>query len=71
MEFSNCLEHGAAFISAPENVAWTLNIRGGDGPNSPIPNSRLIVSKSKKILLVSNQKKCNQLLKRVSNSFTH
>ena len=51
------------FISAPENVAWTLNIRGGDGPNSPIPNSRLIVSKSKKILLISNQKKCNQLLK--------
>ena len=39
------------FISAPENVAWTLNVRGGDGPNSPIPNSRLIVSKSKKILL--------------------
>ncbi len=51
------------FISAPENVAWTLNIRGGDGPNSPIPNSRLIVSKSKKIILISNQKKCNQLLK--------
>ncbi|WP_440651046.1 M24 family metallopeptidase [Candidatus Pelagibacter sp. HIMB1495] len=51
------------FISAPENVAWTLNIRGGDGPNSPIPNSRLIVSKSKKILLISNQKKCKQLLK--------
>ncbi|WP_440919923.1 M24 family metallopeptidase [Candidatus Pelagibacter sp.] len=51
------------FISAPENVAWTLNIRGGDGPNSPIPNSRLIVSKSKKILLISNPKKCKQLLK--------
>ena len=51
------------FISAPENVAWTLNIRGGDGPNSPIPNSRLIVSKSKKILLISNLKKCKQLLK--------
>ncbi len=51
------------FISAPENVAWTLNIRGGDGPNSPIPNSRLIVSKSKKILLISNQRTCNQLLK--------
>ena len=44
------------FISAPENVAWTLNVRGGDGPNSPIPNSRLIVSKSKKILLISNLK---------------
>jgi len=51
------------FISAPENVAWALNIRGGDGPNSPIPNSRLIVSKSKKILLISNKKKCKQLLK--------
>ena len=51
------------FISAPENVAWTLNIRGGDGPNSPIPNSRLIVSKSKKIILISNLKKCKQLLK--------
>ncbi len=51
------------FISAPENVAWILNIRGADGPNSPIPNSRLIVSKSKKILLISNLKKCKQLLK--------
>ena len=51
------------FITAPENVAWTLNIRGSDGPNSPIPNSRLIISKSKKILLISNQKKCHLLLK--------
>ena len=50
------------FISAPENVAWTLNIRGGDGPNSPIPNSRLIVSKSKKIILISNPKKCNRIM---------
>ncbi len=52
------------FISAPENVAWTLNVRGGDGPNSPIPNSRLIVSKSKKILFISNLKKCKKLLKK-------
>ena len=28
------------FISAPENVAWILNIRGGDGPNSPVPNCK-------------------------------
>ena len=41
------------FISAPENVAWILNIRGGDGPNSPVPNSRLIISKTKKIFLIS------------------
>ncbi len=51
------------FISSPENVAWTLNIRGSDSPNSPVPNSRLIISKSKKILLISNLKKCKQLLK--------
>ncbi len=51
------------FISAPENVAWTLNIRGGDSPNSPVPNSRLIISKSKKILLITTLKKCKKLLK--------
>ena len=31
------------FISAPENVAWILNIRGHDNPNSPIPKCRLII----------------------------
>ena len=51
------------FISAPENVAWILNIRGGDSPNSPIPNSRLIISKSKKILLISKKEKCKKLIK--------
>ncbi len=51
------------FISAPENVAWILNIRGSDGPNSPIPNSRLIISKSKKILFISTIKKCEKLIK--------
>ena len=51
------------FISAPENVAWILNIRGGDGPNSPIPNSRLIISKTNKILLISKKEKCKKLLK--------
>ena len=51
------------FISAPENVAWILNIRGGDGPNSPVPNSRLIISKTKKILLISKIEKCKKLIK--------
>ena len=50
------------FISAPENVAWILNIRGGDSPNSPVPNARLIISKKKKILLISNPNKCKKLL---------
>ena len=52
------------FISAPENVAWILNIRGGDGPNSPVPNSRLIISKTKKIFLISKIKKCKKLFRK-------
>ena len=51
------------FVSAPENVAWILNIRGGDGPNSPVPNSRLIISREKKIILISNIEKCKKLIK--------
>ncbi len=51
------------FITSPENVAWILNIRGGDGPNSPVPNSRLIISKTKKILLISKKEKCKKLIK--------
>jgi Xaa-Pro aminopeptidase len=51
------------FISAPENVAWILNIRGNDGPNSPVPNSRLIISKTKNILLISKLKNCKHLIK--------
>ena len=51
------------FVSAPENVAWILNIRGGDSPNSPVPNSRLIISKEKKIVLISKIEKCKNLIK--------
>ncbi len=50
------------FISAPENVAWTLNIRGKDGPNTPMPNSRLIVSKTKRIYLIANKIKCKKII---------
>ena len=52
------------FVSAPENVAWILNIRGSDGPNSPIPNSRLLINKSKKILLICKIQKCKILIKK-------
>ncbi len=50
-------------VSAPENVAWILNIRGRDGPNSPVPNSRLIISKTKKIFLISKIYKTEKLIK--------
>ena len=57
------------FVSAPENIAWLLNIRGYDNPNSPIPNARLIISKNKNFFLITkkshaikiiNEKKINK-----------
>ena len=50
------------YISAPENVAWLLNIRGSDTPFSPIPNCNLILSKTKKFYLISERNKINKLL---------
>ena len=51
------------FVSAPENVAWLLNIRGYDNPNSPIPNCRLLINKNKKIFLISELYKAKNILK--------
>ena len=51
------------FISAPENVAWLLNIRGHDNPNSPIPNAHLFLDKNKKFYLITKKKKVINLLK--------
>jgi Xaa-Pro aminopeptidase len=51
------------FVSAPENVAWLLNIRGFDNPNSPIPNSRLIIGKDKKIFLITKKNKVKKIIK--------
>ena len=45
------------FISAPENVAWLLNLRGKDNPNSPIPNSKIILTNKKDIFFFSCPKK--------------
>jgi Xaa-Pro aminopeptidase len=50
------------FISAPENVAWILNIRGHDNPNSPVPNCRLIITKRKKIYLIAEDHKVKTLI---------
>ena len=43
------------FVSAPENIAWLLNIRGYDNPNSPIPNARLIIDKNKELFLITQK----------------
>ena len=50
------------FISAPENVAWLLNIRGHDNPHSPIPNCQAFIE-NKKLYLISNISKTQKLIK--------
>ena len=52
---SDCL-----FITAPENVAWLLNLRGRDNPHSPIPNCRLILKNNSEIYLFVNKLKIFQ-----------
>jgi len=54
------------FISAPENCAWLLNIRGFDNPNSPIPNCQIILNK-KNIFFFSNIKK----IRKIKNSINY
>ena len=51
------------FISAPENVAWILNIRGKDNPYSPIPNCKMILTKNKKIYLFTQKSKIKKIIK--------
>ena len=51
------------FVSAPENIAWLLNIRGHDNPNSPIPNCRLLLDKNKNFYIITEKKKTNRLIK--------
>ena len=53
------------FISAPENCAWLLNIRGFDNPNSPIPNCQIILN-NKKIYFFSDIKKIKKMKKKVN-----
>ncbi len=57
----NNLDH--IFITAPENVAWVLNIRGFDNPTSPIPNSNLLISKNNKKYIVAKRTKLKKLIK--------
>ena len=51
------------FTTAPENIAWLLNIRGHDTDYSPLPNSHAFIGKNKEIVLFCNLKKINKSLK--------
>ena len=51
------------FVSAPENVAWILNIRGFDNPNSPMPNCRLIINSKGNYYIICEKKKLSKLIR--------
>tara|TARA_X000001036_G_scaffold313217_1_gene291779 strand:+ start:180 stop:1898 length:1719 start_codon:yes stop_codon:yes gene_type:complete len=50
------------FVTASENNAWLLNIRGGDSKYTPIPHSYVLIDKKKNIKFFCD-------LKKISNSF--
>ena len=50
-------------VTAPENVAWILNIRGNDIYHSPIPNTRLLISRNGKVQFFVDLKKIRKLKK--------
>lgn len=50
-------------ITAPENLAWLLNIRGQDSKFSPLPNCHAILDKNKKITLLVNKNKITNKFK--------
>ena len=52
------------FVSAPENIAWLLNIRGRDNPFSPIPNCRIIINTKGEVNFFSNIKKSSKIFKK-------
>ena len=54
-------------VTAPENVAWILNIRGYDTSYSPIPNARLLISNKGEINLFTNPKKLIKIKKILKN----
>ena len=52
------------FISAGENIAWLLNLRGQDSEFTPIPNAYLTIESNTKISLFCNLKKIENSLKK-------
>jgi len=51
-------------VTAPENVAWLLNLRGADSEFTPIPNSYLILDNNNKIYFFCDLKKIDNKVKK-------
>mgnify|MGYP001208237993 CR=1 FL=1 len=56
------------FITASENNAWLLNIRGKDTMYAPIPNSYILIDKNKKINFFCDLEKITFTLRRQLNT---
>ncbi len=52
------------FISASENSAWLLNIRGQDTKYTPIPNSYILIDRDKNVKFFCNLKKVSKSFKK-------
>ena len=53
-------------VTAPENIAWILNIRGYDSEFSPIPNARLLLDVNGNIEIFSQPEKTTLIKKKFS-----
>ena len=53
------------FITASENNAWLLNIRGNDTKYTPYPISYILINKNKNIKFFCDLKKISLLLKNI------
>ena len=50
-------------ITAPENIAWLMNIRGNDSNFSPIPNCNAVLYTNERIDLIVDKKKIDKKFK--------
>ena len=50
-------------VTAPENIAWILNIRGHDSSFSPTPNAKLLINNKGNIDLFSQREKITKIKK--------
>ena len=47
-----------AVLTAPDSIAWLLNIRGGDVPHTPLPLSFAIIHRDASVDLFIDRRKC-------------
>ena len=64
MKFLKRIGADYQFVSASENNAWLLNIRGADTKYSPIPNCYALIDKNSNIKFFCNLNKISLSLRR-------